>query len=124
MADTTAQASWQRRLDFLADEPLADPSVYDLDRINPLVAQAMPEDVCRIFGVLPVSYADGVLTVATAQPADSLALRVAHAAADGRGFVAPLRVLVLAPDRLERAMDRVFGAGNGSMGRASFPVTS
>src|SRR3954468_16730800 len=109
MADTTAQASWQRRLDFLADEPLADPSVYDLDRVNPLVAQAMPEDVCRIFGVLPVSYADGVLTVATARPEDDLALRIAHAAAARRGLAAPLRVLVLSPERLQRATDRLFG---------------
>src|SRR4051812_36729338 len=95
MLDSTTQAPWRRRLDFLADDPLADPGAYDLGRINPLIARALPEDVSRIFGVLPVSFSDGVMTVATARPSDDLALRIAGAAAKRRGLDVRMRILVL-----------------------------
>jgi glycosyltransferase XagB len=97
------------RLEFLADEPVANPAEFDLDQLNPLIARIVPEDIARVFGVLPVSLRDDVLTVATAQPSDALALRIAHAAASRRGVRAALRVLVIPPEDLQVATDRSFG---------------
>jgi cellulose synthase/poly-beta-1,6-N-acetylglucosamine synthase-like glycosyltransferase len=45
--------------------------------INPLAARLLSEQVCRHFTMLPISYADGVVTVAIAAPPDNVARDIA-----------------------------------------------
>jgi cellulose synthase/poly-beta-1,6-N-acetylglucosamine synthase-like glycosyltransferase len=86
-------------------EPWGDPPQ---DPVNPLAAQLLPEQVCRHFRMLPVSYMDGQLTVAVADPGDPLAQNVAQALTSE-----PVRFVVAPVDEIERAIERVF-AGLGS----------
>ncbi len=73
------------------------------DPVDAMAAQALPYKVCRHFGMLPVSYADGVLTVAVTDPQDMLAQSVARALAHEQ-----LRVVVAPSDEIDRAIDRVY----------------
>jgi cellulose synthase/poly-beta-1,6-N-acetylglucosamine synthase-like glycosyltransferase len=68
----------------------ADPAEYV--PINPLAARLLSEQVCRHFTMLPVSYADGVVTVACATPPDNVARDIA-ASLTGRQVE-----LVIAPE--------------------------
>ena len=54
--------------------------------------------------MVPVSYDGGELTLAVADPTDSLAQSVAHSLTND-----PLRIVAAAPDQIDRAIDRVFG---------------
>jgi hypothetical protein len=74
------------------------------DPVNALAAQLLPESVCRHFGIVPISYLNGQLTLAVADPTDTLAQSVAHSLTND-----PLRVVVAAPEEIDRAIDRAFG---------------
>ena len=43
------------------------------ETVNPLAARLLSEQACRNFMVVPVAYSDGVVTIAAADPGDSLA---------------------------------------------------
>jgi len=73
------------------------------DPVNPLVAQLLPERVARHFAILPVSHADGYLTVAVADPRDELGIEVARTLTGQ-----PLRICVAGGDEIARAIDRVW----------------
>jgi cellulose synthase/poly-beta-1,6-N-acetylglucosamine synthase-like glycosyltransferase len=83
------------------------------DPVNPVVAQLLSHEHCRRFGLVPVSAQRGVVTVATAQPFDELALRVVLALTGRRP-----RVVVSTPAAIERAIDRVFGPVGEPLARA------
>jgi cellulose synthase/poly-beta-1,6-N-acetylglucosamine synthase-like glycosyltransferase len=77
-----------------------------VDRAPRLVA----EDVCRLFGVLPLRRDGDLVELAVADPDDALALQVISQMLDD-GDALQLS-LVLAPRlRIEGAIDRLFGAG-------------
>jgi glycosyltransferase XagB len=79
----------------------ADPHEYLA--INPLAARLLSEQVCRHFTMLPVSYADGVVTIACATPPDRVARDIA-ASLTGRNVQ-----LVIAPEPEVRwAIDDTF----------------
>jgi glycosyltransferase XagB len=46
------------------------------ETVNPLAARLLSEQACRNFMVVPVAYSDGVVTIASADPSDSLAREV------------------------------------------------
>ena len=73
------------------------------DPLDPLAAKLLPEPVCRHFVMLPVSLTAAEVVLAVANPLDPLGPEVARAL-----LSQPIRVVVAAPDRLERAIDRVF----------------
>ena len=74
------------------------------DPVNPLAAQLLPESVCRHFGIVPISYAGGELTLAVSDPNDTLAQSVAHSLTND-----PLRIVAADPDEIDRATGRAFG---------------
>jgi cellulose synthase/poly-beta-1,6-N-acetylglucosamine synthase-like glycosyltransferase len=112
-------------LDFVTFDPAAK-GTPEHRAINPLAARLLSEQICRHFTILPISYAAGVVTLATASPADDVARDVA-VSLTGRdiGFV------VAAEDELLRAIDETFSAapdgdprvGGVSRGAAA-PVTT
>ena len=50
MPDTAIATALGRRLDFLAEEPLADPALFDLASVNPLIAR--PDGVVAVDALL------------------------------------------------------------------------
>ena len=80
-----------------------DPDESGSDPLDPLAAKLLPEPVCRYFVMLPISLTAGEVVLAVANPLDPLGLEVARALVSQ-----PIRVVVAAPDQLERAIDRVF----------------
>jgi cellulose synthase/poly-beta-1,6-N-acetylglucosamine synthase-like glycosyltransferase len=102
------EATEEQRLRRLAEHAGLDFVELDAadgaEPVNPVVAQLLSHEHCRRFGLLPISAARGVITIATAQPFDELSLRVVLALTGRRP-----RVVVAAPAQIERAIDRVFG---------------
>lgn len=96
-------------LDFVS----LDPSDPEHRPINPLAARLLTEEICRLHRMLPVSYAGGVVTVATPDPFDQVAREVATALT-GRA----VRFVVTPETDVDRALDDVFqeipGFGAGS----------
>lgn len=89
-------------LDFVTFDPAAE-GTDEFRAINPLAARLLSEQICRHFTVLPVSYAGGVVTIATASPADDVARDVA-VSLTGRDVA-----FVVAPeDELLTAIDETF----------------
>jgi len=78
------------------------------DPINPFAAQLLPEQVCRHFQMIPVSYSDGELTLALADPYNAMAQSVAYALTNDQ-----LRVVVARPEEIDRAIERVYGVPGG-----------
>jgi len=62
----------------------------------------VPEHVCRAFRILPISFMNGQLTLATSDPHDRFAQNVAHALTNE-----DLRIVVAAPEEIDAAIDRV-----------------
>src|SRR4051812_5616010 len=79
-----------------ADEP-------EFHDINPLAARLLSEQICRYHRMLPVSYANGVVTIATPEPFDQVAREVATALT-GRS----VRFVVTPEEDVDRALDQVF----------------
>ncbi len=98
---------------MIGDRPIAeipvsgpvrlDPPEGGPDPVNPLAAQLLPERVARHFAILPVSAADGYLTVAVADPRDELGIEVARTLTGQ-----PLRICLAGADEIGRAIDRVY----------------
>ena len=83
-----------------------DPAATGTDEhvgINPLASRLLSEQICRHFTMLPVSYAGGVVTIATATPADEVARDVA-VSLTGRD----VKFVVAAEDELVHAIDETF----------------
>jgi len=74
------------------------------DPVNPVAAQMLPEQVCRHFRVVPVSYDGGALVLAMADPSDAMAQNVAFALTSDE-----LEVVVAPPAQIDGAIDRVYG---------------
>ncbi|MEZ5120366.1 MAG: glycosyltransferase [Solirubrobacterales bacterium] len=113
MQTTTApepSRSFYRRLAAHAGLPFAtlDPAHReDPDHlaINPLAARLLSEQICRYHRMLPVSYANGVVTIATPEPFDQVAREVATALT-GRS----VRFVVSPEEDVDRAIDATFAA--------------
>jgi cellulose synthase/poly-beta-1,6-N-acetylglucosamine synthase-like glycosyltransferase len=104
-------------LEFVTLDPAR---VDDLEfhEINPLAARLLSEQICRYHRMLPVSYANGVVTIATPEPFDQVAREVATALT-GRS----VRFVVTPDEDIDSAIDRTFEAipGEGSGGRVTEP---
>ena len=81
-----------------------DPALAGGDPVNPLAAQMLPEQVCRHFRMLPVSYDGATLIVAMADPADEMARDVALALTSEE-----IDVVLAPPSQIDAAIERVFG---------------
>ncbi len=73
--------------------------------VNPLAARLLSEEICRHFTMLPVSYVEGVVTLATSTPADGVAHDVA-VELTGRD----VRFVVAPEAELLQAIDETFAA--------------
>jgi len=80
----------------------ADPEFHE---INPLAARLLSEQTCRYHRMLPVSYAHGVVTIATPDPFDQVAREVATALT-GRS----VRFVVTPEEDIDAAIDETFRA--------------
>ncbi len=80
--------------------------VADLGRINPKLAQAVPEQVARRFNLVPVGQSDSYLEVATANPFDIDAEKML-AFATGR----EVRMLLGSPARIRERIDDLYRQG-------------
>ena len=91
-------------LPFVTIDPAgADPEEYLA--VNPLAARLLSEQVCRHFTMLPVSYANGLVTVACAHPPDAVARDIA-ASLTGREVY-----FVIAPEpEVQWAIEDTFAA--------------
>ncbi len=89
----------------------------EYQRVNELAAQLLSEHICRQFAILPVAFADGVLTIATAGPVQPVVRDIA-AAITGRDVR-----FVLAPrEHIARAIDRVFDDTGDDDPRLEAPI--
>src|SRR3954454_5573370 len=90
----------------------------EFHEINPLAARLLSEQICRYHRMLPVSYANGVVTIATPEPFDQVAREVATALT-GRS----VRFVVTADEDIDVAIDRIFEAmpGEAPGGRVTEP---
>src|SRR3954452_23445586 len=96
-------------------------SFVDLDEqtINPLAARLLSEQLARAFLMLPISYANGIVTIASPEPPQEVAKNTAMTLT-GRSVE-----FVIAPaDQLRPAIDEAFGlSGWEETGAAPTPVT-
>ena len=77
----------------------------EFHQINPLAARLLSEQICRYHRMLPVSYANGVVTIATPDPFDQVAREVATALT-GRS----VRFVVTPDEDIEAALNETFRA--------------
>jgi cellulose synthase/poly-beta-1,6-N-acetylglucosamine synthase-like glycosyltransferase len=91
-------------LEFVTLDP-AQREDPDYRAINPLAARLLSEQICRYHRMLPVSYANGVVTIATPEPFDQVAREVATALT-GRS----VRFVVTPEDDIDAAIDATFEA--------------
>jgi hypothetical protein len=87
--------------------------------INPLAARLLSEQIARHFTMLPISYANGTVTIATASPADEVARDVA-VSLTGRD----VRFVVAPKDELQHAIDATFSGWAGIDGVADPDATA
>ncbi|HEX2017070.1 MAG TPA: glycosyltransferase [Solirubrobacteraceae bacterium] len=78
----------------------------DPARTSDIAVAAVPEDVCRLFGVLPVHLAGDLLTVAISNPDDDLTLSVVAQQVRSRNL--RLAVIVVPADLLQAAIDGIW----------------
>ncbi len=64
----------------------------------------LPEQVCRHFRMLPISYDGETLVMAMADPSDAMAQSVAFALTSD-----PLEVVLAPANQIDGAIDRVYG---------------
>ncbi len=81
-----------------------DPTRESGDPVNPVAAQALPEQVCRHFRMIATSFDGERITVAMADPGDAMAQRVAFAL-----IGVPISIVLAPPHQIDRAIERVFG---------------
>ena len=86
--------------------------VADLARVDPKVAQSIPEQLARRFNVVPVGETDSYLEIATANPFDIDAEKML-AFATGR----EVRMLLASPSRLRAKVDELYRSGDEIVSR-------
>ena len=86
--------------------------VADMARVDPQVAQSIPEQLARRFNVVPVGETDSYLEIATANPFDIDAEKVL-AFATGR----EVRMLLASPSRLRAKVDELYRSGDEIVSR-------
>ncbi len=74
------------------------------DPVNAVAAQMLPEQVCRHFRMLPISYDGATLLLAMADPTDEMAQNVAFALSSEQ-----LEIVLAPPSQIDAAIDRVYG---------------
>ena len=94
-----------------------DPGLATGDPVNPIAAQMLPEQVCRHFRMLPVSFDGETLVMAMADPSDAMAQSVAFALTSD-----PLEVVLAPPNQIDGAIDRVWGGLGHASGLSGDPV--
>lgn len=110
-------------LEFVSLDPSAGEAEFR--PVNPLAARLLSEQVCRSFGMLAVSYRDGVVIVASSDPYDTVAREIAESVT-GRD----VRFAVAPPEEVQRAIEEAFSplpasfAGTGFPGAAPAPETA
>ena len=87
-----------------------DPVLPGGESVNAVAAQALPEEVCRHFRMLPVNYDGQALVLAMADPADAMARSVAAALSPTAFEIARAPA-----EQIDAAIDRVF-SGLGHAG--------
>jgi type II secretory ATPase GspE/PulE/Tfp pilus assembly ATPase PilB-like protein/CheY-like chemotaxis protein len=92
--------------------------VADMARIDPRVAQSIPEQLARRFNVVPVGETDSYLEIATANPFDIDAEKVL-AFATGR----EVRMLLASPSRLRAKVDELYRSGDEIVSRLLEGIT-
>jgi cellulose synthase/poly-beta-1,6-N-acetylglucosamine synthase-like glycosyltransferase len=97
---TTAGHDFYRRVAKHAGLDFVD---LDDTRINPLAARMLSEELCRQFQMLPVSYANGVVTIASPEPPQQVA---EHAARTLTGRA--VQFVVVPAAQVQRAIDQTF----------------
>ncbi|HEX2016975.1 MAG TPA: glycosyltransferase [Solirubrobacteraceae bacterium] len=100
--------SFYRRLAAHAGLPFVtlDPELGEEEtyhEINPLASGLLSQETCRYHRMLPISYSDGVVTIATPDPFDRVAREVS-ATLTGR----EVRFVVTPEEDVDGALDRVF----------------
>lgn len=114
-------------LDFVVLDP-AQRGEDGFQEVNPLAARLLSEQICRHFLILPVSYANGMVTIATASPADDVARDVALTLTgrEVRFVVAPEEDIAGAIDRtfssVPGALEDAMGVGSGRVTTPEFPT--
>jgi glycosyltransferase XagB len=115
VSTTQADAAYLRALAAGAGVPfvsLSPSGVGDrVETVNPLAARMLSEQACSNFCVVPIAYSDGTVTVATADPLDSLAQSVCGALL-GR----PINWVVAAPEEISETVRECFLAVPGGAG--------
>ena len=81
-----------------------DPAIPTGDPVNAVAAQMLPEQVCRHFRMLPISYDGQALILAMADPSDAMAQNVAFALTSDE-----LEIVLAPPNQIDSAIDRVYG---------------
>lgn len=83
----------------------------DLDdvTINSLAARLLNEEFARTFQMLPISYANGVVTIASAEPPQEVAQNTAKSLT-GRA----VRFVIAPAEQIQRAADELFADGAGA----------
>jgi cellulose synthase/poly-beta-1,6-N-acetylglucosamine synthase-like glycosyltransferase len=93
----------------------------DLDDapINALAARLLSEEACRHFQMLPVSYSNGVVTIASPEPPQDLAADTARSLT-GRA----VKFVVAPADQIRQAIDATFSGWDGlDLGPETYRVT-
>jgi cellulose synthase/poly-beta-1,6-N-acetylglucosamine synthase-like glycosyltransferase len=90
----------------------------DLDEvpINPLAARLLNEQLARAFMMLPVSYANGVVTIASPEPPQEVAQDTAKSLT-GRA----VKFVVAPAEQIQRGIDKVFASWPTDMAGAPAP---
>src|SRR6185295_5819638 len=86
--------------------------VADMARVDPRVAQSIPEQLARRFNVVPVGETDSYLEIATANPFDIDAEKVL-AFATGR----EVRMLLGSPMRIREKLDELYRGSDDVVNR-------
>src|SRR5690349_106553 len=78
----------------------------DLDEvtINPLAARLLSEQLARAFLMMPISYANGIVTIASPEPPQEVAKNTAMTLT-GRA----VEFVISPPEQLRDAIDEAFG---------------
>ena len=115
MSTTPADAAYLRAIAAGAGVPfvaLIQGGAGDrMEPVNPLAARLLSEQACSNFCVVPIAYSEGVVTIATADPLDSLAQNVCGALL-GR----PINWVVAAPEEIMETIQECFQAAPGGAG--------
>ena len=101
------QIALEAELPFVSLEPMPDKSGVWRDPVSHEAARRLGAEVCRAFNVVPIAAVGEGIALATADPSDQAAIKVAALLAGLRAWV-----VVATPGEIERAIFRVFGSAS------------